>query len=475
MSQTELSKGNEEKTINKRKKEEENGTEATNSQNRKLKRKRKKIEGKPRTKELNKTNHLSIYAEIKKTQKEKNEKKKKQRNIKEKKSNKSIQNKIKKSKELRESEEEREGESGCEVLDKKAQKSKLQKEKKKKKKNIKTKNSKINGTINDNCKSNYDSNYDSNTDDKNDSDVSNHTRKKSKKNKKNSNINNLNSEQVSPFDYERLLVSEKNKSAIWISYIVYYLEKGNIDNAREVAERALKTIDIHEVDEKLNIYLCYLNMECVYGDRLNEIFKRALLCNNEKSIYLHTINILKINKKLIELKELCEEAIKKFKYSKKIWSTYLEILHSTYKDEEYAHSILLKSLYSLPKKKHLNMIINAARFEYKYSNKERGKAYFEKLIQEYPKRSDVWFTYLDIHINSLTKNEKKEKLKLNMNELQFIRNIFERFISIKFKTRVMKMIFTKWLLFEKNQGSVKSQKLVQEKAYNYVESLNSTS
>ncbi|VTZ66720.1 rRNA biogenesis protein RRP5, putative [Plasmodium chabaudi chabaudi] len=302
------------------------------------------------------------------------------------------------------------------------------------------------------------------------------------KNKIINNENGQNDEKVKPNDYEKLLVSEKNKSTIWISYIAYYLEKGNIQEARNIAERALKTIDIHLIEEKLNIYLCYINMECAYGDNLNDIFKRALLVNNEKSIYLHTMNILKMNKKYNELKELCEEAIKKFKYSKKIWTRYLELLHNTLNDEEYAHNILLKSLHALPKRKHLNIIINAARFEYKYSNIERGKNYFEKLIQEYPKRSDIWFTYLDIHINSLTKgkknenddeNKKKKIKKLTLNELQFIRNIFERFSSIKFKTRVMKMIFTKWLLFEKNHGSVNTQKMVQKKAYDYVESLNS--
>ncbi|CRH04091.1 rRNA biogenesis protein RRP5, putative [Plasmodium relictum] len=300
-------------------------------------------------------------------------------------------------------------------------------------------------------------------------------KKKKINNNSSNNINIDNNNIVTPFDYEKLLMSKKNNSAIWISYIAYYLQKNNLNEARKVAERALKTIDIQEVEEKLNIYLCYLNMECSYGDKLYDVFKRALLCNNEKFIYLHMINILKKNNKLIQLKEICEEAIKKFKYSKKIWSCYLEILHNTFKDEEYAHAILLKSLHSLEKRKHLNMIINAARFEYKYSNKERGKTYFEKLIHEYPKRSDIWFTYLDIHINSLTKNEKKEKIKLNINDIEFIRNIFERFISIKFKPRIMKMIFTKWLLFEKNHGNLHNQKVVQQKAYDYVESLNAIS
>ncbi|VTZ79125.1 uncharacterized protein PY17X_1040000 [Plasmodium yoelii] len=394
----------------------------------------KKIEGKAIIKDHNKRGNLSLYAEI--HNKKKNKKKKKK----------------KKTKEKYDKEDEIENE----------------KTNKKKHKETQEHNS---SSSEENEK--FDS-YD-------ESDNDNILLKNKIINNKNGQ-NGQNEEKVKPYDYEKLLVSEKNKSTIWISYIVYYLEKGNIQEARNVAERALKTIDIHLIEEKLNIYLCYINMECAYGDNLNEIFKRALLVNNEKSIYLHTMNILKMNKKYNELKELCEEAIKKFKYSKKIWTRYLELLHNTLNDEEYAHNILLKSLHALPKRKHLNIIINAARFEYKYSNIERGKNYFEKLIQEYPKRSDIWFTYLDIHINSLTKgkknenddeNKKKKIKKLTLNELQFIRNIFERFLSIKFKTRVMKMIFTKWLLFEKNHGSVNTQKMVQKKAYDYVESLNS--
>ncbi|SOV24784.1 rRNA biogenesis protein RRP5, putative [Plasmodium sp. DRC-Itaito] len=430
------------------KKEEENKTnkkiihikdEQINKKEKKKKKKKekKKTEGKSVTKEINETSNLSLYSNIYE------------------------ENKHKKNKNIKEKENVK--------FDNIKERSK-KKNKKKKDKKL-TNNDEMND---DDIISDHDDDivydHDDIISDHDDHIIDDNNNTQLKNN--DSIINNNNNNKVTPFDYERLIASEKNKSAIWISYIAFYLEQNNLEEARKVAERALKTIDIHEIDEKLNIYLCYINMECLYGDKLDDIFKRALLCNNEKSIYLHTINILKKNKKLIQLKELCEEAIKKFKYSKKIWSCYLQILHNTFKDEEYAHNILLKSLHSLPKKKHLSMIINAARFEYKYSNKERGKTYFEKLIQEYPKRSDLWFTYLDIHINSLTKNENKEKIKLNLKEIQFIRNIFERFLSYKFKPRVMKIIFTKWLLFEKSQGNMHSQKTVQEKAYNYVESLN---
>lgn len=294
-----------------------------------------------------------------------------------------------------------------------------------------------------------------------------------------------------PVDFERLVASARNSSAVWISYIGYYIEQGNINEARKVAERALKSIDMNKTEEKLNIYLCYLNMECLYGNRLEEVFKRALIYNDEKQIYMHMIYILKKSKKLKQLKEICEKAIKKYKHSKKMWVCYLEVLHDVFKDEETAHEVLLKSLHSLAKRKHLHMIISAARFEYKYSNKERGKAYFEKLIAEFPKRSDIWFTYLDVHISSLLKDNKhsevteneiienekigkrrKGKKKFSTSELESVRNIFERFCALKFKPRVMKLIFTKWLFFERNHGSPYHEKMVQQKAFDYVESLN---
>ncbi|KYN93701.1 rRNA biogenesis protein RRP5, putative [Plasmodium reichenowi] len=418
------------------------------------KKKKKKKEGKSVTKEMNETSNLGLYSNI--CEEKKHNKKKKKKKEKDKDKDKDKLDGINKNSKKK---------------NKKNDKSN-KKEGKKLENNDERKDDDFISDHEDDIIYDHDDIIRDHDDDILDNNNNNNNNNNNKELKNNDNIIINNNNKVTSFDYERLIASEKNKSAIWISYIAFYLEQNNLEEARKVAERALKTIDIHEIDEKLNIYLCYINMECLYGDKLNDIFKRALLCNNEKSIYLHTIHILKKNKKLTELKDLCEEAIKKFKYSKKIWSCYLQILHNTFKDEEYAHNILLKSLHSLPKKKHLNMIINAARFEYKYSNKERGKTYFEKLIQEYPKRSDLWFTYLDIHINSLTKNENKEKIKLNLKELQFIRNIFERFLSYKFKPRVMKIIFTKWLLFEKSQGNMHSQKTVQEKAYNYVESLN---
>ena len=43
-------------------------------------------------------------------------------------------------------------------------------------------------------------------------------------------------------DYERLLLGHPNSSVLWIQYIAFLLHIAEVDKARTVAEKALKTI-----------------------------------------------------------------------------------------------------------------------------------------------------------------------------------------------------------------------------------------
>ena len=45
-----------------------------------------------------------------------------------------------------------------------------------------------------------------------------------------------------PDDFDRLLVSRPNSSAVWVQYMAFYLHTAEVDKARGVAERALRTI-----------------------------------------------------------------------------------------------------------------------------------------------------------------------------------------------------------------------------------------
>lgn len=88
-------------------------------------------------------------------------------------------------------------------------------------------------------------------------------------------------------DYERLLLGEPDSSLLWLKYMAFQLDLGEVERAREIAERALRTITIGQDSEKLNIWVALLNLENTYGDddSIDELFKRACQYNDTQEIY----------------------------------------------------------------------------------------------------------------------------------------------------------------------------------------------
>lgn len=88
-------------------------------------------------------------------------------------------------------------------------------------------------------------------------------------------------------DYERLLLGEPNSSMLWIQYLAFQLQLSEIEKAREISERALKTIAIREEKEKLNVWIAMLNMENAYGnsESLKETFNRACQYNDAQDVH----------------------------------------------------------------------------------------------------------------------------------------------------------------------------------------------
>jgi rRNA biogenesis protein RRP5 len=87
-------------------------------------------------------------------------------------------------------------------------------------------------------------------------------------------------------DFERLLLGQPNSSALWIQYMAFQLGLSEVDKAREVAERALKTIHMREEEEKMNIWTALLNLENTYGgeESLEGVFERACEYSDKKEV-----------------------------------------------------------------------------------------------------------------------------------------------------------------------------------------------
>ena len=90
-------------------------------------------------------------------------------------------------------------------------------------------------------------------------------------------------------DFERLLLGQPNSSNLWLSYMAHQLEHGEIEKARAVAERAVKTINHQSRDsaaDAMDAWIGYLNLEILHGDAeaVDAVFERACEVNDAQEI-----------------------------------------------------------------------------------------------------------------------------------------------------------------------------------------------
>jgi len=88
-------------------------------------------------------------------------------------------------------------------------------------------------------------------------------------------------------DFERLLLGQPDSSQLWTAYMAFLINLSEVDKAREIAERAIRTINIREDTEKLNMWIALLNLEISYGsdETVEEVFKRACQYNDAQEIH----------------------------------------------------------------------------------------------------------------------------------------------------------------------------------------------
>lgn len=100
-------------------------------------------------------------------------------------------------------------------------------------------------------------------------------------------------------DFERLLLGSPNSSYLWIQYMSFQVQLSEIEKAREVAQRAFKTINFREEQERLNIWVALLNLENIYGtdQTVEQTFKDAVRRNDAKTVHLGLATILERSEK----------------------------------------------------------------------------------------------------------------------------------------------------------------------------------
>ncbi|TRY56198.1 hypothetical protein DNTS_002546 [Danionella cerebrum] len=241
--------------------------------------------------------------------------------------------------------------------------------------------------------------------------------------------------------FERLLLSSPDSSLLWLQYMAFHLQATQIEQARTIAERALKTISFREEQEKLNVWVAMLNLENMYGtpESLEKVFERAIQFCDPLPVYQQLADIYAKSDKIKEAESLYKSMVKRFSQEKAVYLSYGTFLLRQRKSDA-ANSLLQRALQSLSSKEHVDLIAKFARLEFQYGNSERAKSMFDKVLTTYPKRTDLWSVFIDLMEKH---GSQKEKIKF----------FFKRFLE-----------------YEKKSGTPESIQAVKQKAFQYVES-----
>jgi rRNA biogenesis protein RRP5 len=204
-------------------------------------------------------------------------------------------------------------------------------------------------------------------------------------------------------DFERMLLTQGDTSIVWIKYMAFHLKMSDLERARQVAERAVKHVGFAEAKERFNVWVAFMNLECTFGTEksADDVFKRASSYNNAKHVHLQLARIHDRNKKPELATKVHEACCRKFPHSKKVWLALLAFLYRQ-GDLEGGRKTLPRCLSALPRKKHPVVVSKAALLEYHHGSQERGRSIFEGLLDNYPKRTDLWSVFLDAHIAANT-------------------------------------------------------------------------
>ncbi|KAJ9541321.1 hypothetical protein OSB04_027827, partial [Centaurea solstitialis] len=258
-------------------------------------------------------------------------------------------------------------------------------------------------------------------------------------------------------DFEKLIRSSPNSSFIWIKYMAFLLSLNEVEKARSTAERALRTINIREESEKLNVWVAYFNLENEYGnppeDAVLKVFQRALQYCDPKKVHFALLGMYERTEQHKLADELIEKMIKKFKHSCKVWLRRIQRVLK--QKEDLVQSVVKRALICLPKHKHIKFITQTAISEFKTGVPDRGRSMFEGMLREYPKRTDLWSVYLDQEIR--------------LGDVDVIRSLFERTICLELPLKKMKFLFKKYLEFEKSYGDEERIEYVKAEALKYLE------
>lgn len=255
-------------------------------------------------------------------------------------------------------------------------------------------------------------------------------------------------------DFERLLVSTPNSSILWMNYMAFQLQLGEIDGAREIARRGLKTIPQQEEEERMNVWVALLNLEAQFGtpESTEVTFREAQQFMDSLTIHLRMATVYAQAGKLKQAIEIYKRAHKRFGgESMDPWLAELRFYFTSANNKIAGRALADQALQRLPKRMHRDFTRQFALIEFELGDAERGRTLFEALVASAPKRIDIWNVYIDQEIKHGSSEEK-------------VAALFDRVLEKNISMKQAKFFFKKWINVASDQEYVKMR------AREYVES-----
>jgi len=276
-------------------------------------------------------------------------------------------------------------------------------------------------------------------------------------------------------EFEKLIMSSPKSSYAWLRFMAFQVSVGANDEAREVAERALKAIPASEEEERMNVWVAYLNLENMHGkptgrEALLRLFERAVKLANPKKLHLTLAGIYERSGQDEMAQQTLKTAVRKFSQSAKVWLAHIRAAivlggggaggggasGGSTPDPEGVRRALDRATQSLPKRKHVKVLVQTALLEIREGSVERGRTMFESILRNYPRRTDIWSTYIDQEIKQ--------------GDADRIRALLERATHLELNPKSMKFLFKRYLDFERGGGDRDRVEHVKSRAMEYVQS-----
>jgi len=278
-------------------------------------------------------------------------------------------------------------------------------------------------------------------------------------------------------DYERLLLTSPHSADLWIQYMAFQLRLSEIQAARDIGRRALRTIHMREMDAKLDVWIALLNLEVSYGDEesVAAVFNEAVQVQDPYTVHERMAEIWIAAARIEKADEAyaAMAAKKEFRTSPDLWVRYATFLFEKADDAAKARGLLSRALLSVHEREKRALTSRFAGLEFKTVNgdAERGRTIFEGLVAEWPKWTQGWDMWVDLERGLLKRGDSDDDQDTKTDAMGRVRGLFERMTKGKMKKRRARFVFKRWLEFEEKEGTTRDVERVKAIAKEYVEKM----